>query len=171
MARRCELTGKAVLTGNNVSHANNRTKRRFLPNLHHHRIWVESEKRFAGINPANGIRFADIHEATRGMVDEAVEAGHRAVQAWGKTSVVDRAAMLCSIADEIDRRADDFLDAEVSDTGKGLDSRATPLEGKGFGLRQIRERLATLYGTESAIKLVACSAGGTRASITFPLKT
>lgn len=33
MARRCELTGKAVLTGNNVSHANNRTKRRFLPNL------------------------------------------------------------------------------------------------------------------------------------------
>lgn len=80
--------------------------------------FVESEKRFAGINPANGIRFADIHEATRGMVDEAVEAGHRAVQAWGKTSVVDRAAMLCSIADEIDRRADDFLDAEVSDTGK-----------------------------------------------------
>lgn len=33
MARRCELTGKAVLTGNNVSHANNRTRRRFLPNL------------------------------------------------------------------------------------------------------------------------------------------
>jgi large subunit ribosomal protein L28 len=35
MARRCELTGKAVLTGNNVSHANNKTKRRFLPNLKH----------------------------------------------------------------------------------------------------------------------------------------
>ena len=34
MARRCELTGKAVMTGNNVSHANNRTRRRFLPNLH-----------------------------------------------------------------------------------------------------------------------------------------
>ena len=34
MARRCELTGKAVLTGNNVSHANNKTRRRFLPNLH-----------------------------------------------------------------------------------------------------------------------------------------
>jgi len=63
------------------------------------------------------------------------------------------------------------LTLEVSDTGKGLDSRATPLEGKGFGLRQVRERLATLYGTESAIKLIAGSAGGTRASITIPLKT
>jgi large subunit ribosomal protein L28 len=34
MARRCELTGKGVMAGNNVSHANNRTRRRFLPNLH-----------------------------------------------------------------------------------------------------------------------------------------
>jgi large subunit ribosomal protein L28 len=34
------------MVGNNVSHANNRTKRRFLPNLHHHRLWVESEKRY-----------------------------------------------------------------------------------------------------------------------------
>ena len=80
--------------------------------------FVESEKRFAGINPANGQRFADIHEATKGMVDDAMQAGHRAVQSWGTTSVVDRADMLYRIADEIDRRAADFLDAEVSDTGK-----------------------------------------------------
>ncbi len=80
--------------------------------------FVESEKRFAGINPANGQRFADIHEATKEMVDEAMQAGHRAVHGWGATSVADRADMLYRIADEIDRRAADFLDAEVSDTGK-----------------------------------------------------
>src|SRR3546814_6029744 len=52
------------------------------------------------------------------MVDEAVSAGHRAVRGWGSASVSDRADMLYRIADEIDRRADDFLTAEVSDTGK-----------------------------------------------------
>ncbi len=46
MTRICQVTGKAPATGNNVSHARNRTRRRFLPNLHKHRIWVESEKRF-----------------------------------------------------------------------------------------------------------------------------
>ena len=46
MAKVCQLTGKRPIVGNNVSHANNRTKRRFLPNLQHHRLWVESEKRF-----------------------------------------------------------------------------------------------------------------------------
>lgn len=80
--------------------------------------FVESEKRFAGINPATGVRFADVHEATREMVDEVIKAGHQAVRGWGVTSVVDRADMLYRIADEIDRRADDFLEAEVSDTGK-----------------------------------------------------
>jgi large subunit ribosomal protein L28 len=46
MARVCQLTGKKPLTGNNVSHANNRTKRRQLPNLQKKRIWLEEEKRF-----------------------------------------------------------------------------------------------------------------------------
>jgi len=46
MARVCQVTGKRPVTGNNVSHAKNRTRRRFLPNLHQHRFWVESEKRF-----------------------------------------------------------------------------------------------------------------------------
>ena len=43
MARVCEVTGKGPMVGNNVSHANNKTKRRFLPNLQHRRFWVESE--------------------------------------------------------------------------------------------------------------------------------
>lgn len=46
MARVCQVTGKRPMSGNNVSHANNKTKRRFLPNLQSRRFWVESENRF-----------------------------------------------------------------------------------------------------------------------------
>ena len=46
MSRVCQVTGKRPAVGNNVSHANNKTRRRFLPNLHTHRFWVESENRF-----------------------------------------------------------------------------------------------------------------------------
>ena len=46
MSRVCQVTGKAPMVGNNVSHANNRTKRRFLPNLQYRRFWVESENRW-----------------------------------------------------------------------------------------------------------------------------
>jgi large subunit ribosomal protein L28 len=46
MAHECKITGKRPMTGNNVSHANNRTKRRFMPNLQRRRIWLESENRY-----------------------------------------------------------------------------------------------------------------------------
>jgi large subunit ribosomal protein L28 len=46
MARVCQVTGKGPMVGNNVSHANNRTKRRFLPNLQYRRFWVEGENRW-----------------------------------------------------------------------------------------------------------------------------
>jgi large subunit ribosomal protein L28 len=60
MARVCEVTGKRPVTGNNVSHAKNRTRRRFLPNLHHHRFWVESEKRFVSLRVSSkGMRIID----------------------------------------------------------------------------------------------------------------
>ena len=60
MAKVCQVTGKGPMVGNNVSHANNRTKRRFLPNLHHHRIWVESEKRFVRLRVSTaGLRKID----------------------------------------------------------------------------------------------------------------
>ena len=45
MSKVCQVTGKRPVTGNRVSHSNIKTKRRFEPNLHHHRFWVESEKR------------------------------------------------------------------------------------------------------------------------------
>lgn len=46
MSRVCQVTGKRPLVGNKVSHANNKTRRRWLPNLHEHRFWVESENRW-----------------------------------------------------------------------------------------------------------------------------
>ena len=60
MARVCQVTGKAPMVGNNVSHANNRTKRRFLPNLQRRRIWVESEDRWVNLRLTNaGLRTID----------------------------------------------------------------------------------------------------------------
>lgn len=60
MSRICQVTGKGPLSGNNVSHANNRTRRRFLPNLHTHRIWVESEKRWVKLRVSQrGLRIID----------------------------------------------------------------------------------------------------------------
>jgi len=60
MARVCQVTGKRPITGNNVSHANNKTRRRFLPNLHSHRFWVESEQRFVRLRlSSKGMRVID----------------------------------------------------------------------------------------------------------------
>ncbi len=60
MSRVCQVTGKRPITGNNVSHANNRTRRRFLPNLHTHRFWLESEKRYVKLRVSTrGLRIID----------------------------------------------------------------------------------------------------------------
>jgi large subunit ribosomal protein L28 len=54
------VTGKATITGNNISHSNRHTRRRFLPNLHWHRFWVESEKRFVRLRVSSkGMRIID----------------------------------------------------------------------------------------------------------------
>lgn len=60
MSKVCQVTGKRPMTGNNVSHANNKTRRRFLPNLHTHRFWVESEQRFVRLRVSSqGMRIID----------------------------------------------------------------------------------------------------------------
>ena len=60
MSRVCQVTGKRPMTGNNVSHAKNRTRRRFEPNLHTHRFWVEAEKRFVKLRVSTkGMRIID----------------------------------------------------------------------------------------------------------------
>jgi large subunit ribosomal protein L28 len=53
MARVCQITGKKPMSGNNVSHANNKTKRRFLPNLQYRRFWLESENRWISLRVSN----------------------------------------------------------------------------------------------------------------------
>ena len=53
MARVCQVTGKGPMVGNKVSHANNRTKRRFLPNLQYRRFWVENENRWIRLRISN----------------------------------------------------------------------------------------------------------------------
>ncbi len=60
MSRVCQVTGKKPLTGHNVSHANNKTRRRFLPNLHSKRFWVPSENRFVRLRVSSkGMRIID----------------------------------------------------------------------------------------------------------------
>jgi large subunit ribosomal protein L28 len=60
MARVCQVTGKAPMVGNNVSHANNRTKRRFMPNLQYRKFWIESENRWVRLRVSNaGLRLID----------------------------------------------------------------------------------------------------------------
>ncbi len=60
MSRVCQITGKRPMSGNNVSHAHNKTKRRFLPNLQNHRIWVDSENRWIKLRISNnGLRIID----------------------------------------------------------------------------------------------------------------
>lgn len=60
MSRVCQVTGKRPVTGNNVSHANNKTKRRFLPNIQRHKYWVETENRFVTLRlSTKGMRIID----------------------------------------------------------------------------------------------------------------
>ena len=60
MSRVCQVTGKRPATGNNVSHSNIKSKRRFLPNLHNHRFWVESENRWVKLRVSTkGMRIID----------------------------------------------------------------------------------------------------------------
>ena len=60
MSKVCQVTAKRPVTGNRVSHSNIKTKRRFEPNLHHHRFWVESEKRFVRLRVSSkGMRIID----------------------------------------------------------------------------------------------------------------
>ena len=60
MSRICDVTGKKPMSGNNVSHAHNKTRRRFLPNLHKKRFWLESEKRHVTLRVSSrGMRIID----------------------------------------------------------------------------------------------------------------
>ena len=70
MSQVCQVTGKRPMAGNNVSHANNKTKRRFNPNLQEHRFWLENEKRFIKLRvSAKGMRTIDKHGIEKVLAD------------------------------------------------------------------------------------------------------
>ncbi len=70
MSRVCQVTGRRPSTGNNVSHANNRTRRRFLPNLQEHRFWIPSENRFIKLRVSHkGMRTIDKHGIEKVLAD------------------------------------------------------------------------------------------------------
>lgn len=74
MSKVCQVTGKRPQSGNNVSHAKNRTRRRFLPNLQYKRFWVESEKRFVRIRLSHkGLRIIDKHGIDKVLADMRAE--------------------------------------------------------------------------------------------------
>jgi large subunit ribosomal protein L28 len=70
MSRICQVTGKRPQSGNNVSHAHNKTRRRFLPNLQYKRFWVESEKRYVKLRVSHkGLRIIDKHGIDKILAD------------------------------------------------------------------------------------------------------
>jgi aminomuconate-semialdehyde/2-hydroxymuconate-6-semialdehyde dehydrogenase len=88
--------------------------------------WLESPSRFDDVNPVDGSLIAKVHEADAATVNRAVRAGHVALAgAWGRTSPTERASLLYRIADEIERRREDFLAAEIDDTGKPVSMAST----------------------------------------------
>eukprot|EP01030_Chromulinospumella_sphaerica_P005463 gene5463-5340_t len=81
--------------------------------------FVATGKTFPKHSPLNNAVIAQVHEASRAQVNDAVAAAKAALKGpWGKMTVADRVQMLYAVADEINRRFDDFLQAEVADTGK-----------------------------------------------------
>jgi large subunit ribosomal protein L28 len=77
MSKVCQVTGKRPMSGNKVSHANNRTRRRFLPNLHTQRFWLEGEKRFIRLRVSRkGLRLIDklgIEQVVRNLRAEGAD--------------------------------------------------------------------------------------------------
>ena len=81
MSKVCQVTGKRPLSGNKVSHAKNRTKRTFKPNLHKHKFWIESEKRYISlIVSSKGMRIID----KKGIETVLSEIRSRGVKLWEK---------------------------------------------------------------------------------------
>ena len=77
MSRICQVTGKRPMVGNKVSHANNKTKRRFLPNLHTQRFWLETEKRFVRLKVSRqGLRIIDKVGIDRVIADLRAKGEH-----------------------------------------------------------------------------------------------
>ena len=81
--------------------------------------WIETGKTFANINPVSGSKVCDVSEAEQSTVARAVNAARTAMNGeWGRMSAADRSALLHRAADRIEAGFDDFLEAEIAETGR-----------------------------------------------------
>jgi len=112
--------------------------------------FLGSGRQFTKISPVDGSEVALVHEADRGLVDQAVTAARAALKGpWGRMSLQDRVDMLRKIAAGIEQRFDDFLAAEVADTGKPV-SLASHLDiPRGAANFRVFADIVRTYGTES----------------------
>jgi aminomuconate-semialdehyde/2-hydroxymuconate-6-semialdehyde dehydrogenase len=112
--------------------------------------FVASTRQFKKISPVDGSEVAIVHEADRGMVDQAVSAARAALKGpWGRMPLQERVDLLRNIAAGIERRFDDFLAAEVADTGKPV-SLASHLDiPRGAANFRVFADIVRTYGTES----------------------
>src|SRR2546425_1415825 len=112
--------------------------------------FVGSGKQFAKINPVDGSVVAQVHEADRAMVDEAVRSAKAALKGpWGRMALQARVDLLRKVAEGIEKRFDDFVAAEVADTGKPV-SLASHLDiPRGAANFRVFADIVRTYGTES----------------------
>ncbi|HEX5202807.1 2-hydroxymuconic semialdehyde dehydrogenase [Paractinoplanes rhizophilus] len=116
---------------------------------------------FAKFSPVTGEQVCTVTESDRGVVDDAVAAAKRAVRGpWGRTTEQERAAMLRRIADELDKRFDDLVEAEVADTGKTIAQARTLDIPRGAANFRAFADIVAATGTES---FTTATAGGGRA--------
>ena len=132
--------------------------------------FVGSAKQFTKMSPVDGSEVAIVHEADRGMVDEAVKAARAALKGpWGRMPLQERVDLLRSIAAGIDKRFDDFLAAEVADTGKPV-SLASHLDiPRGAANFRVFADIVRTYGTESYLLDTPDGKGAVNYAVRKPL--
>ena len=132
--------------------------------------FVESSSNFDDINPVDGSQVARVHEADQATVDRAVAAARAALGGeWGRLSVADRAGLLGTVASGIEKRFDEFVDAEIADTGKPLSQARTLDIPRGAANFRFFANLVASTGSECFEMNTADGAGALNYSVQKPL--
>ncbi|KAA0592712.1 aminomuconate-semialdehyde/2-hydroxymuconate-6-semialdehyde dehydrogenase [Azospirillum lipoferum] len=132
--------------------------------------WIETGRTFANVNPVNGTKVCDVSEADAATVARAVAAARRAVEGdWGRMGDAERAALLHKVADRMEARFDDFLAAEIADTGKSHSQARTIDIPRGAANFRIFADLIRAYPNESYEMTTPDGAGALNYSVRRPL--
>ncbi len=132
--------------------------------------YTSSKKQFEDINPVDGSLVAMVAEADREMVDKAVRSGREALDGeWGRASAEQRAGVLHAVADGIEKRFDDFVDAERANTGKPVSQARTLDIPRGAANLRFFANLAAATSAESSEMSTADGGGALKYSVRNPL--